>query len=310
MKNKQQILYIFIIALLLSSCQNVWEHELPNSGIVFETGTYEENLIGFAQADGSDLSLITIKAFMRKPTFSADGKIIFGLVGDFRPLDSGYPAYWNPKGTYHVCRKGVFNQFFNHIDSYDDAEIPYRALVGDFYHIWLVDLKKCDRVMVLIDLETTKRADQLKGFSYNPNSQTLAYGVSVLDQYGDKEVAYEIRTVDLKNHEETLLLDGFNPSYSPDGSMLAYFKQDGMYIANLENLDNVKVLDHSIYDPNLGTSDDTPIPRWSPDQNYLLYHRCESYTCAYGEGGIYLLNTQNLQEKRIFNFGLYPNWMP
>ncbi len=83
---------------------------------MYQTGLVGQNEIAFINSDGSNPVILRVGDFLRKPVWSSDGSLIYGLTGGFA-YPFGYPAYWDLKsGEFKVCRRGYFNQFFDQIE--------------------------------------------------------------------------------------------------------------------------------------------------------------------------------------------------
>ena len=51
-----------------------------------------------------------------------------------------------------------------------------------------------------------------------------------------------------------------------------------------------------------------PRPRWSPDGKWLIYHRCDGYSCVVDENAIYKVEISTGKEEKVIDGGAFPDW--
>lgn len=116
-----------------------------------------------------------------------------------------------------------------------------------------------------------------------------------------------IIVVDLDTQQEWLLGEGIVPSWSPDDEWLAYTGLDGLYVVRKDGTDGQRVLEYWVQckmtPSGLTWNDWPPLPEWSPDGKWLVYHREER-----GKYAIYKLNLETHEEELIVEGGLNPDW--
>jgi WD40 repeat protein len=121
--------------------------------------------------------------------------------------------------------------------------------------------------------------------------------------------ASKIKILDIKTGEVKLINEsGSNPTFSPDGKQIAFIKQDGIFVRELDGAASKQVAVLSIW---LGGSEFKPIPFWSPDGNWLLYHKCEQeeWDCNQRDQfSIYKVNVNTQEVVKIADGGLFPVW--
>lgn len=120
---------------------------------------------------------------------------------------------------------------------------------------------------------------------------------------------FRIKIVDIKTGEIKIIQEsGSNPTFSPDGNQIAFIKEDGIFARELNGAASQQVAVLSIW---LGGSEFKPIPFWSPDGNWLLYHQCEreEWDCNQRDQfSIYKVNVHTQEVVKIVEGGLYPYW--
>jgi TolB protein len=69
---------------------------------------------------------------------------------------------------------------------------------------------------------------------------------------------------------QKVLEGGYNPSFSPDDTKIAYTDENGIYIADSNGANRQRLL--SLFFPKIFDFDLLPTPFWSPDGTLLIYH--------------------------------------
>ena len=119
----------------------------------------------------------------------------------------------------------------------------------------------------------------------NPmHDQLLVYRRSVLEKQ-------EILILDTVTGQETILVVANvkeylgSPAFSPDGASVAYMADDGLYVLSVmaEDAQPQRIIEL----PNSTARNQRwpPAPSWSPDGQWLVYHRC-SEDCSYRFTGV------------------------
>jgi tricorn protease-like protein len=290
---------------LLASCQSSWRQPIPDGSIVFMAG-YSE--LGFVQPDGTGNQIIELRKRLARPVWSNDGNIIYGLSGSGQAgAYGGHPAFWDLEtGRYKICSKGL--PFFTQIQELANGENSYEVIVQNNGVIVAIDLDKCNNTQTFVDYSEHPGEYAIAGFSYSPKTNELVYGL-VINPYKERE--YQLIHMDINTGEHVQLGDGINPSWSPDRSQIAYIGLDGLYVLSLDKQEGIRLVNQPFFSPWSGGSawDLVTTPRWSPDGEWLIYHRCDSdKLCMTADAHIYKIPSTGGEEVLVHSGGEYPSW--
>jgi Tol biopolymer transport system component len=308
MKTYYQLLSCLLFTLLLAGCENQpLPNPLPNAEIVYQIWNIDtESQLGFVNSNGYGSVLLPVNRYAIHPKWSIDGKMVFGMTRDYQSVLSGTPTYWDANGNYKKCEEN--REWFNvvQIEPFD-KEYETKVLMTDGT-IFLADLESCEKLKVLVDYPNQGGVN-VEGFSYFPEKKLLVYSLRrsgvLVDEY-DK-----IIKIDIVTNSETILGLGFNPSWSPDGSQIAYVQSDGIYIMNANGLNSHRIFPYSFLDRNGDIDILSPFPNWSPDGKWLVYHRCNKPTisgCGFSDYDIYKVDIASGVEQKIIEHGIFPDW--
>ncbi len=244
--------------------------------------------------------------FLRKPVWSFDGSLLYGLAGGGSYMN-GNPAYWDlENGEFKKCSRDL--PFFQWIEWSGNQENLKEVLIGNAYSIIIMDLTKCKLINKLVDY-SGDHTKHVSGLSLYQATQELLYGLITFDQNHLEK--YAIIKLDLKIDKFVVLTQGISPSWSPDGSQIAYVGVDGIYIMNSDGSNSRLLVKHQFLDPReAGTGDDQAMPRWSLDGKWIIYYRCDGRICATTDATIYKVGSVGGQEEKIIDGGAFPSWKP
>lgn len=257
----------------------------------------------------SEYNSLFLKEKFAKPVWTTNGEILLGLSGSANAGGYwGYPAYWDiQQGQYKICKDDL--PFFAQIQTSGNLENPYEVILHNAWFIVLFDLIECEQTRILVDYSDQVSTYELAGFSYNPETKKLSYGLVIYKK--TNEYIFEIRQLDLDTQENTHLAEGISPSWSPDGTHLAYIGENGLYTLTPDNNEITKFAEYHFFDPTILNSwSFYPIPHWSPDNNWIVYHRCNEQKDNFCETSIYRINLQKRSDEKLYSFGEYPSWRP
>ena len=309
-------IYLLVI-LVLSACRSTWNHPFPDAEIVYQTGTFSQTRIGFVNVAGSNPVILKVGGYLRKPVWSSDSSLIYGLSFGTPNDMIGYPSFWSKDGGFKLCENW---EHMTWIEGTGNPNNSKEVVISDARKILLVDLTECTLIKTLVDFSKSpdEKSRYVVGFSLSPDRRELLFGTQVSEMYEENGQTYrwsENRIIkkDLITWEEVDMVRGMNPSWSPDGSYIAYILADGIYIMNADGTQSRQLVNHMLGDPRPGMpigQDDISIPRWSPDGQWIVYSRWNEEVDTASKSTIYKVNVPNGYEEEIANDGIYPSWKP
>ena len=184
---------------------------------------------------------------------------------------------------------------------------PNEVVVNGTWDIVVMELPECEVVQTLVDYSNDPGKYDIAGFSYAPATGELVYGL-VINPY--KERKYQLIHFDTNSGKQMELAEGINPSWSPDGTQIAYLGLDGLYVVSADGQGNKQLVNQPFFTPWRAGSpwDPTPQPRWSPDGKFLIYHRCDNdEICMTKDAKIYKIPSEGGVEELIVS-GKYSSW--
>jgi WD40 repeat protein len=309
---KKHITVITISVLLLVFLSGCWFKpaqtlDVPDTDIIYqaidrrELGEEYINAIGFVNADGTNNTVIQTKIRALQPTISEDGKLIFFREPDQWPFEIspnvGTIDIWNVEnGKITHCSKKLWSSTFAYpLKGTNNLLIPLSDTT-----VYVVDSRNCEIVREIPKVQND--TDQNIDFRSPSPSWQGTHFVYTRNSW--------IRILDIKTGEVRLTGEpGYNPTFSPDGKQIAFINDDdSIFIRELEASTSKKIVEQpkSYTGPQI-----SPIPLWSPDGDWLLYHQCEREKgdCKQREHySIYKVNVHTLEIVKIVDGGLYPVW--
>jgi Tol biopolymer transport system component len=298
---KNIILFTICLCLVCFSGCGFSGNQFPDSLIVYQIGDFEKHQVGFVNPDGSNNIIYNGEIYLINPTWSLDGKSVYGLARRSQLIVAGYPAYWTPNGNFE-CEWFIYWQ----IQEIDGSLNSNLALITGSKEIRLADITNCKIQKTLVDY-SQRGGLSIDGAYLSPDKKWLVYGLET-DLDLTKPPIYQILKLDIDKFTSTVLDTGINPIFSPDGSRISYVKPDGIYIMNADGTQSKMVVAHSFVNSEYHFGPAVTIPRWSPDGKWLIYHRCEKFGCVVSDNTIYKLNLSSGKEEKIIDGGVYPDW--
>ena len=298
------IVVFFCITLFLFGCQSSWQQPIPNGEIIFMS----VGALGFIQTSEGNIQIHKVDERFAKPVWSNNSMFLFGLSGSGHAgVFGGYPAYWNlDNGQYKACTHN--SPFFEQIQSSENPTNHYEAIVMNVWEIIVIDLSNCKEIQTFVDYSDHPEKFSIAGFSYSPFKQKLTYGL-VTNPYKNRN--YEILVMDITNGEVEKLAEGINPVWSPDGSQIAYLGLDGLYVISSNGSEIRRLVNQPLFNAWQSGSPEshTPIPRWSPDGQWIVYHKCISGDpCNIADAQIFKVRLEDGDEEQILSGGQFPSW--
>ena len=302
-KTLKLLLFLFCGTMIYTGCKSNWEKTIPDGEIVYMS-SYQE--LGFVQANGENNQTLSLDEYFEKPIWSNSGKFLYGLSGGSSSY-GGYPAYWDIENShFKVCDHDM--PYFDQIQGTGKLENPYEVVIQDTWEILVMDLAKCKLTQILLDYSDHPGEYSLAGFSYSTVTNDLVYGL-VVNPYTDRE--YKIVRIDITSGDQTQLAEGINPAWSPDGTQIAYIGLDGLYVMGSNNAEQRRLVNQQFFDAWTSGSPwrITPTPRWSPDGEWIVYHRCDaSKDCLVKDAKLYKIRLSDSSEEMNIAGGEYPSW--
>jgi len=327
-----------LLMILLLSCKGLdirianLDASLPQeSPIVFlnqkDLGEYQ---LGFINPDGSGLLYLPKDsqrtfAYPFYPIWTDDGKEI--MFRDAHQLN-----------LMTVSSNGYEQDFDLHLFEIpsliqDDTQTAVFASRDDHDNDYLYqgDLKNGKQLQIYLKAASYPTSPvRLSLGTRAINHDQLVYQRQWYTENSIHKIANEIAIYDLLTGETKILIhqEGEDvdvtlkaPSFSPNGQWIAYTAADGIYIISSEgssprHIVEIPVADREI--PGYGKvtwyamSEYPPIPSWSPDSKWIVYHRCMLPLSEFCERGadfnIYKVNIDTGEEVLLVEDGLNPYW--
>lgn len=205
----------------------------------------------------------------------------------------------------------------------------YSAIYGSNYAIFLYQFSDNTWHLITYDFDNGSIIDDHQLPIRKEEWQTLDLGVNA--QYDDHVVYTRIQSSplytelvlwDVKSDVEEILsaYNGYvvkDASFSPDGSQLAYYDDSqGIMVMELSGgrPGEIEVLlPYQQNDGSMSYTHQSPQPSWSPDGEWVVYHRQIDTSIHQASGGlenfaVYKLNVNTKEEVLLVNRGVYPFW--
>lgn len=293
---------------------------LPDLEIVFQTmieGDDAGYSLGFTDAGGSTVIHLSLPVMRYGPPInpvwtSSGDMVVFNSMrapGYFRAIvsDGQIFAYdQNEAFPVYSCIAPISNTHQIVFARYDGGGIPMNIPMS----IHAVDLDTHKEITTYVQLDPVGgTVVDLETGTNSLHGQLLVFRRIVFHKQ-------EILILNTGTGQETVLLSGKEteimrfPAFSPDGASVAYTAEDGIYIIRtIKDAKPQKVTELS----NSTASAKWPTaPSWSPDGQWLIYHRCMK-DCASGKErienfNIFKVNIVTGEEILLVEGGLNPHW--
>lgn len=316
MKSKLFLAGAICFCLILSGCSTTtrWvKIDFPNRDIVFEAN-YDENYgIGFINADGSSPEIFSTKDVrIVQPIWSQDKKKIY-----FHTINGDPSMEINGLGDIGVIETGREDGPFCDVNDiwavYPTQKAGEIIYSNTTHQLMLMNLDGCKPEKILVDYSNRFPQVLIPSFSLSRDKRyilyTENYSLYINNDYSNPNIKWTINRIDLQSGGTQAIVDGINATMSPDDRQIAFVRPDGIYLMNFDGSNVRKLVDYRWehypeYEPL------APLPNWSPDGNWLVYHKCVTNDiCEHGkEFNIFKLNVSTDQETQLYAGGLYPYW--
>lgn len=288
--------------LIASGCTNTPSITFPDKDIVYQIGDPNDPKIGFVNADGTGKEILDVDSYLAKPTWSPE-KTLYALEWSGAGAHTGYASFWQEKKARITCRNDRW-QAVKSIELMPGSD-PALAIINNAgYQILSIDLNSCQETKMYIDVSQAS-STTIQGISISPDGNKILYA-----EKGDVSISsptYSISVLDIVSEKVVEVGIGVNPTWSGDGQWIAYIWLDGIYIMAFDGSQNRRLITYN-YEDGFSPGEfitTTPLPRWSPDGKWLVYHKClqSLATCS-----VMKLEISTGQETQVAENGLYPFW--
>lgn len=301
------VLLISIVVAVTTGCLRTVPAQLPNTDIVFQTMAYDNGQgysFAFVNADGSDLTVVELNQGVGAailPAWSADGKTLI-FRGEVRIPDVNY------LGRFFVLRAGQSLTMCP--PEHTQGGGPLFITADGKQAVMNVAPELPDK-LVLLNLNNCEIT--------NTFLTVRAFGGAITSS--KREVVFwqeeDIGVFDLDFATHTIVGHGIAPRWSPDDQWIAYTGRDGIYVVKRDGTGSRRIVLYKAYRQywtGPAYEDWPPLPSWSPDGKWLVYHKCmlpDDQVCEksnVSQYAIFKVNVETGVEMRIVDGGLNPYW--
>lgn len=307
-----EILSIVLIFALLSGCVRSRPEVFPDNDIVYQSSDDNNASIGFVNADGSNNIVLPLDFYPVRPTWSADGKTLYflNILGDSDIMQSnGYISFWQEGNPVSTCWKRDWRNVAFVMPAHTSD--PQQVIM--FYDSALIraDLKPCRELERYMEIRTST-ANLYSAF-LSQDGQLISFTKASDVHSGERSFSYTNYVLNISTSKITELGEGTNPAISPDNQWVAYTTYDGIYLIATDGSQKRRLVEYNFEDSLLSHfAVAPPAPRWSPDGQWLIYHKCVKqypHNCYHAdEFSIFKVEVATGQEIKIIDGGVYPYW--
>lgn len=313
-------LWVLTVLVILGGCRCRATEPLPVADIVFQTATGDARpySLGFIQADGRDLQYVEVRPYSYLggtpiyPVQTSDGNLLvfYGSRGATDPLSA-------------ITSEGYLIKYEDHYSGSRSRIAPvqgsHQAVIAEAYTGGRS--KDIKRRIQLLDLD-----EKIAVQTYVTTTGVfIDIGANALQQTSlfymrSREGGVELVLLNTETGKEAILLNEnkslSSPAISPNGRLVAYTAGDGIYVVSVEGGAARRVARACVEQKRspgyIYWNSWPPAPSWSPDSQWLVYHRCTlpcSERCEDIEDySIFKVNVETGEEVLLVEGGLNPYW--
>lgn len=284
----------------------------PDRKVVFQANDGYKYALGFMNDDGTGVVIHTTGGLrISLPVWSEDKQSIYFInfpprPGDMEDLSIGSVGYLRNGNFAIICSNNSYVSWTIYPIVQNDLAI---YLDSPSTKIGIFNISKCKSEKILVD---TSNAQVLPNFIFCINVSKDRRFIIYSESDGSvDESQYDLKLYDIMTGKITIVGKGFSPSISTDNHQIAFFRLDGIYVMDFAGTNIRRLVD---FGSNLDSNNFSipPIPYWSSDNQWLIYHRCKSSInsdCHYGHDfSIFKVRVSTGDEIKLYDGGLYPYW--
>ncbi len=303
-KYNSSIWLILWMFLGVAGCAQPRSEKFPDNNIVYQSSQFQSPSIGFVNADGSNNVVLPLDFYPALPMWSNDGKTLYFVTNWEATVDAfGYVSYWQEGEAVHKCTNSDWRLIVS------PAADPAQAFVMKYQGaLILADMEKCRVIDERLDKPPNDPYYYTPALS--PDGQVIAYGIS---SWQGKELEFSVEVRDNATGKVTQIGSGINPALSPDNQWIAYVQFDGIYVSASDGSQQRRLVEYASRDSAISFQFEPgpPRPQWSPDGQWLVYHKCIASpgACSYASDySVFKVNISTGEEVKIVDGGAYPYW--
>jgi hypothetical protein len=295
----------------------------PQADLIFQMSTLrgegENEGLGFVNADGSGLSHLTVlipnvwggESPPVLPIIAPDASMVI-FRGSTSPHYAGDLIVWTGARPALKCKVDPGSHRPSFTSDYDALTIDLVSPGGRVGVYELVDCLTGGKARMTTPFSVLPPKEILEG-ALSPRRSLLAFA-----QWDRRLRKFGVAIHNLDTGEQVDLGEGIAPAWSPDGQMLAFLGLDGVYVAQYDGNSIRRVSPYRSPDSGdrpVFVVDWPPLPSWSPDGHWLVYHKCilppaPTTDCgsSIDDYAIFKVNVDTGEEIKILDGGLNPYW--
>jgi hypothetical protein len=305
-RKRKALLIAFLIMLILEGCFRVTPKNLseiiPDGSIVFLPDPDMEKKIGYFTIETLKPRYLKTPENMVKLNWQPESKVFVGLSWYRFLIAARSPLIWGTKINELIksISQESLTEFYSIYRFTDNEKQVFNAKNK---RLWLFDLTT-EKVLLTLPDPICNLEFEYGEISFDHHSNCLFAQVNsnILRLSPDDS----IQSYCFSSDRWELVTTGRNPQVSPDGSQLAFTKDDGLYIMDLQHKTERQVLSHDLSNQDLFS----PHPEWSSDGTKMVLHvwTKSQKIPGYENATIFLIDLVNNTSLDTGINGIYPSF--